>query len=470
MIRTTLLFLVVAFFSFYAWRNWFVSTCAAMLLMAVVQHPDFPNSIFGIQGLNPWNILLLCILLAWLNQRKTQGLIWDLPRNASWMLFAFLTVILVGVFRLIPHHLDGQTTGAILSESLINCVKWVLPGLILFDACRTRSRLFAALIVVLALYFLLAVQVIRWIPMEYAISGQDLSYRASKMTQNEIGYNRVTLSNMLAGASWATLVAVILVRKNSHKLIVLGAAATVAFAQALTGGRTGYASWAVVGIVLSLIRWRKLLLLVPVVAVVVMVALPGVRDRLFQGFGGREGNFVVATSDYEITSGRNIAWPRVIEAIRDAPLFGYGREAMITTGLRDQLLYELRELFPHPHQAYLQLLLDNGIVGFLMVIPFYFYVLYRSVPLVLERSDPLVCAVGAAAFCLTLALMVGGFGGQTFYPREGAVGMWAAIGLMLRVSVQRTAALQTGTALFEDDEYEDSAAFSAEAGAAVTSY
>jgi O-antigen ligase len=193
-----------------------------------------------------------------------------------------------------------------------------------------------------------------------------------------------------------------------------------------------------------------------VIGIMVGIALPGVRQRLFQGFGGREGDFIVETNDYEITSGRNIAWPRVISKITEAPFLGYGREAMITTGLRDDLLYELDESFPHPHQAYLELLIDNGIVGFLMVIPLYFLMLFRSVPLVLERSDPLVCAVGCAAFSLVLALMVGGFGGQTFYPREGAVGMWAAIGLMLRVSVQREHSLQFGTLLFEDDDVDES--------------
>jgi O-antigen ligase len=451
-IRITLLVIVVLFFSFYAWRNWFVSLCASVLLMAVVQHPDFPNSIFGIQGFNLWNVLLLSILLAWWNRRASEGLVWDLPSRTSWMLFGFLCVVVIGVLRLIPQEPDGQTPGYVLSEYLVNCVKWVLPGLVLYDACRTRRRIVIALAVILALYFLLSIQVIRWIPLSDAVSGEDLSYRSSKLTQHEIGYNRVTLSNMLAGASWAMLVAVILVRKNSHRFMILGAAGTIALAQALTGGRTGYASWAVVGLVLSMIRWRKLLLLIPVLVVVVSIALPGVRERMLQGFGGKEGHFVVQTSDYEITSGRNIAWPRVIGEILKAPFLGYGREAMITTGLRDQLFYELGESFPHPHQAYLQLLLDNGIIGFLFVMPIYLFALSRSMPLVLDRNDPLVCAVGCAAFCLTLALMVGAFGGQTFYPREGSVGMWAAIGIMFRISVQRKRSLELGVPLFAEDE------------------
>jgi len=309
-----------------------------------------------------------------------------------------------------------------------------------------------ALVIVLLLYFFLSLQVIRWMPLSYAVSGDDLAARASKTIDGEIGYNRVNLSMMLAGACWATLCTVILVRNNLYRLAIIGAASAVALAQALTGGRTGYLTWGVVGLALSVVRWRKLLPIIPIAAIFLSIALPGVRERMFHGFGGTSGNTVIQASAYQITSGRNIAWPRVIEEIKKSPLIGYGRQAMVTTGLRDELLYDLGESFPHPHQAYLELLLDNGILGFLIVIPFFLFVLSRSFRLVLDRDDPVVCAIGCAAFSLILALMIGGFGGQTFYPREGAVGMWAAIGLMLRVYVQRKRALEFDTPLFEDDE------------------
>ena len=45
----------------------------------------------------------------------------------------------------------------------------------------------------------------------------------------------------------------------------------------------------------------------------------------------------------------------------------------------------------------------------------------------------------AAALALLLALLIASFGAQTLYPREGVVGMWAAIGVAMRVSVERAA-------------------------------
>ncbi len=453
MIRTTLLMLFVAFFSVYAWKNWFVSLCAAIALMAVTEHPDFPKSIAGVPGLNPWNILILSVVIAWFSQRAESGNPRDFPRAASGMLWCFVIVVLIGVARLaMSSYPTGITGNEMISELIINTLKWLIPALLLFDACRTRERAVIGLGVILLLYFLFAVQTIRWMPLsEVASSGNDLSKRASKITQNEIGYNRVTLSMMLAGASWAALAAMPLLRKNSHRLVLFSVSCAIILGQALTGGRTGYVTWVAIGVALASLRWRKLLLILPVAVAIVFAAVPSVRERMFQGIGGKEGNFTVQTSEYEMTSGRDIAWPIVIDEIWKSPLFGYGREAMVSTGAKAYLWDNFKESFPHPHQAYLEQLLDNGLMGFLLVMPIYFYAWFKSIPLVLERRDPLVCAIGCAAFCLVSALLIGAFGGQTFYPRESSVGMWAAIGLMLRVSVNRQRMIEDGCPVFTDE-------------------
>ena len=66
MIRTTLLFSYVLVMVLYARRDWFIPLCGALLLMAVIQHPDMPMKIGGIQGLNPWNVLMLSVIVSWL--------------------------------------------------------------------------------------------------------------------------------------------------------------------------------------------------------------------------------------------------------------------------------------------------------------------------------------------------------------------------------------------------------------------
>ena len=137
-----------------------------------------------------------------------------------------------------------------------------------------------------------------------------------------------------------------LLKRDFSRILLLCAAGVIIFGQALTGGRTGYSTWIVVGFLLASVRWRKLLFVIPVALLAVGIGVPSARERMLQGFGGQDGNFTVVTSAYEMTSGRDVAWPEVIVEIGKAPWFGYGREAMVTTGIKDHLLHGYGESFP----------------------------------------------------------------------------------------------------------------------------
>jgi O-antigen ligase len=466
MIRTTLLWLFVTSVSVYAWRDWFKATCGLILLMAVIQHPDMPKSLLGVPGLNPWNVALASVTAAWLLDRKRKGLTWDLPPRVAMLAGLYMAVLFVASIRMIVdrEYLD-ETTAYLVGEHFINVFKWVLPPLILFDGCRSRKQLNIALFSVLAVYFLLAVQVIRWVPLTSAMDGATLEARAHKIISNEIGYHRVNMSMMLAGASWAIFAARVAATRLPMQMFLVLGSATVLLGQSLTAGRTGYATWGVVGLALCLIRWKRYLLLAPVAAAAVVILVPGVSERMLQGFSAdtvdtnaridsEKAEEVAVDFDseqepdlYTITSGRNFAWPFVIEKIWERPLIGYGKLAMRRTGVTKMLMETYGENFPHPHNAYLELLFDAGIVGFVVVIPFYVLMLYRSLALFADSRSPAFIATGGAAAALTFALLVAALGSQSFYPREGSIGMWAAMALMLRVWVQRQRADATAGSL-----------------------
>jgi O-antigen ligase len=464
MIRLALLNLFIFGVIIYAWRDWYKSLCGLILLMAVMEHPDMPKTLFGIQGLNPWNIGMAITVLAWWVHRQKEGLSWDLPRKMNVLLVFCLIFILIGFYRmlidrggLIEYALITETetpsTAYLWGEHLINSIKWVIPGLMLYDGCRSRSRFVMGLISLLGIYFLLAVQVIKWMPLSSVASGDILTARSAKILLHEIGYHRVNLSVMLAGASWAIFSTRGLLSNRKYKILVLAASLAVLFGQALTGGRAGYVTWAVVGFSLCLVRWRRYLLVAPVIVILIAGLIPGTAERIFQGFDAesRDTNVLVERFDsnkmvdpegradlYTISAGRNIAWPYVIEKIWKAPFWGYGREAMQRTGISAFLWQEFGESFPHPHNAYLQWILDNGWIGFLPVAIFYLLLLKYSLSLFRDSRNPIFVTIGGVTLSLVLALLAASFSSQTFYPREGAIGMWCAIGLMLRIFVERS--------------------------------
>lgn len=62
--------------------------------MAVNKNENVPKSMFGVQGFNVWNILMLAIVLAWLVNRRREGLTWDMPQYMSVLLQQMNTMLL----------------------------------------------------------------------------------------------------------------------------------------------------------------------------------------------------------------------------------------------------------------------------------------------------------------------------------------------------------------------------------------
>jgi O-antigen ligase len=435
-IRHLALYALVAGLSIYAWRDWFKSLCGLILLMAIFEHEDMPKTMFGIQGLNPWNVLFGVIVLAWAVSRAREGLTWDMPGHIIVLLLLYLGVILIGVLRAVSDrsYIGGYALKDLISEELINTVKWALPGLLLFDGARTRRRVVLALVCILVVYLIVAVQVGRFMPPGAAFGDGELLNRLRVRLGRYVGYSACDISAMLAGASWAILAALPLIRQRKYRMMGWMSAGVVVYGQALTGGRAGFLAWGATGLILCLLKWRKYLILVPVVAVLLPAVFPAATARMLSGFGETDVAGESMTNDDAVTSGRTLMWPRVIDKIHESPIVGYGRLAMKRTGLYTALLDEDLS-FPHPHNLYLEMLLDNGILGSLPIILFWGILTVRSA--VLFRShNRLYAAAGGLALTLILSQLFAGIGAQHYYPRISTLGVWAAAFLMLRVCVE----------------------------------
>jgi O-antigen ligase len=394
---------------------------------------------------------------AWIAQRRRENLQFDLPRPVTILLLLYLVVVLVSFVRIIgdtytlsAYYQAGMTY--FFNEYVINTIKWVIPGLLLFDGCRSEERFRLAVLSVLSVFVLLSLQVAKWMPPTYAMDGDALERRSLKVLISGIGYHRVNLSAMLSGASWAILCTTVLFPRGK-RWIALVLALFVVYAQMMTGGRAGYAAWVGVGVVMCVLKWRRYLVLIPTAALLGMLVLPGVAGRALEGFtpethdtnsrleeqrtrefrGGQESS----VDSYTVTAGRSLAWPLVIGKIKEQPLVGYGRQAMLRTGVATYLYETLGEIFPHPHNAYLEILFDSGIIGFAIVMAFHLLMLFYAVRNFLDHESPTCSAIGGIATALILGLLVSAMGSQTFYPREGWTGMWVAMLLNLRARIER---------------------------------
>ena len=156
----------------YTWKDWFRSFCALLLLTAFMQDEDMPRAMLGLQGLNPWNMLLLSILLSWIIVHRRRAVRWDMPPHVNVLLVLYLGVIVLGFLRAVfdRSYLHDYPLGSLFSDELINTVKWALPGILLFDGCRSRRQVVLVLSIILVVYVLFAAQTVYRVPWSSAIS------------------------------------------------------------------------------------------------------------------------------------------------------------------------------------------------------------------------------------------------------------------------------------------------------------
>lgn len=445
MIRLTLLWLFIGYLGVTAWKDWHRSLCGLILLMGVYKHPDMPKSVFDVPGLNPWNILLIMVVIAWLFNRRNELGRWDMPSRFNNLLWFYFLTIVISFFRMIV-DLEGLesytiTTGWLMpstigfwNDYLFNTIKWVVPGIILFDGCRTDAQIKMALAAILGTYLILALQVIQYVPISTLLSGIDLGEKTIAILSRNVHYHRTDLAIMLAGAFWS----IFSVRKLFpfkgalfffFPLILL----ILLLALALTGGRAGYLAWVGIAFLFCLFRYRKLLFVLPIVIAIALPYSPTLINRITEGLNGEDG-----VDQNTLTAGRSVAWPLVIEKISEAPILGYGREAMKRTGISSRIYLDYMDSAPHPHNAYLELLLDNGLIGFIIIIPFFWLVIKNSLSLFCANDNLNYRTVGGVSLALVGAHLIGSLTGQTFYPREVSFGMWCSIGLLLRMVVAKS--------------------------------
>lgn len=446
--RTAPLFILVAALCIYAWKDWFRSLCGLIILTAVVMRHEFPTSLAGIQGLNLWNLLLVNVILAWLANRTREGLRWDMPRDIGVLLILWLCVLLLAFMLMVADRdrLRLSLTN-LISDDLVNTIKWVVPSLLVFDGCRTRRRARMVLTSILFVFILFILQISSAIAPKAVL--QEGNSEARMRLDSETGLSPNGAGKMMSGVPWAMLAAIPLLKKRRHRFLMIAMCAGGIYAVALAGSRSGFIACFATLLLLCLLRWRRYLPVLPLVVIVASIVLPGAAARMLSGFGETDVAGEDVANTLEITSGRNEIWKAVIPRILESPVWGHGRRAMPRIGVTQQLVNEHGEYsglaVHHPHCAYLELLLESGLIGLVIVMGLHLRIWIYAVRLFAARGDPIYTVTGGVALALLTGHLVAHLGGQSFYPREIDICLWCAIGLMLRVHVEeRSLAAQVG--------------------------
>lgn len=455
MIRESLFALVILLLAIYAWKDWFKAACGLVVLMAVIRHEIMPSSMFGVTGLNPWNLLFLCVIVSFFAAKRSEGLRWDLPTHLTWLLvmvFVSLNIALLrtaidldAVNSFTQNVYESETTvSSIYIDYLVSPLKWTIPSLLIFMGCNSVERFRWAMISMLLMYVILSLLVIRWMPLGLLVDGDALQRRAARVLGRDVGYYRTNLSIMLAGAAWMAVALGNYFKRWS--LLFYGVAGVITLAMLLTGGRAGWGAWAALSVIMIFTKWRRYLIFMPIVILVTAPFIPAsVYERMLVGLSETEELRVddsktsLSSEEQqldELSAGRSLLWPEAVDQIVRSLFFGYGFYGIVQSGVSYEFYTEFKFPYLHPHNAYLQLLLDNGVIGSIPFLLFFFLLIRYSWRLFRESASPEHVLAGATCFAMVFVFLVGGVTGQSFYPEERSFGMWWSIGLMLRAWVE----------------------------------
>lgn len=436
--------------SAYAWKNWYRAALFLVLSMAIVERPDFPKQVFGIPGFNPWNLLMFTAVLAYMAAKSKQTDVRIEPAMKFLMVF-YPAFILIAFLREIGDlngivefaaYLGAEPIGprGIFIDDFVNTMKYMVPGFLIYFGCTSKIQIREAAIAILAMNFMLALLTIKSMGFDALSSGTEMEQTAIRRLDRDVGYFRSDLAILLAGGGWAIFALSRYVESRILAMGLLVASGICALAIGLSGGRMGMAAWGVLALCFGALRWKSILIYGPLLFILVVSFVPAVQDRFLQGIGESETNESAVEGEIDlnsVTSGRSIIWPEVIDKIKDSPLVGHGRRAMQRIGLSQQLGEDYDKPFAHPHNAYLQLFLDNGLLIGIPILLLFLSLLKSSLKLMLDKSCREFPLVGSISFAFILSFLIGAIAQQSFYPFIGSVSLWASIGLLLRVTADK---------------------------------
>lgn len=418
-------------------RDWRIGLC---LLVVAFPHSGselMPRSMFGVTGLNPFNLLFV----------GTLGSVF-LARVRNVQSFSFIVDRRLWAALLLPYVL-WSAYGA---PSVKNIPEYFyLLDLVSFDNAisyfrdvAVRRVLFSVLFITLVATAVVQIKDLRllinliwvtllgfavWLIYFVAISGVPLSVWAqaeSRSLFNGAGYHPNDMGLMFNMGYALLLFTQRETGNGGYRWLMRGGLCIVALAEMLTFSRGGYVGFAVVNLLyFSNRRQFPIILGLGTVLWLLVTLLPDlpVFQRLSLGFSTRRANDISAGRTEDI-------WAPLLPSFMESPLVGHGVYSILWAEAtqRGHILEVV-----HPHSAYFEALLDLGILGTALVLGFYFY-LYKHLRMLSRESEDVVLRgfFRGGAACVVV-LLVQGVSGQSFVPTHLQAFLWIAAGIAFGV-------------------------------------
>jgi len=409
-----------------------------IVLMPVSASALFPHAIAGITGLNPLNLLLLGTLGSCLMHRSVAGdagplvarpLIW---RYVLPMAFAALLGVAhigaIPAFFRATELISFDSSGSYFRDALLKPLFMVLFAVLVGAALVRTRRLEQLLLPMLLSIWLMGLMTIVFV----LLSGASLSELASSQSRGFFSPLGMHANDL--GRCYAIAYALLLFTFSAStdfrlRMLLLASMGMVVLALLLTFSRGAFLGFIVVNVLFLISRRRIVSLLAGgLVLAGLVLLLPGaVFERMATGWEGGLN---------AISAGRvDTIWLPLLPELWSSPLFGNGLGSILwSKAMRAGSILQVT----HPHNAYLQVLLDMGFLGLLLVGAYFTHVWKKFRALSRNQAlDPLRRGFYEGAAVGLLAFLISAVAGSSLLPVSEQCFLWLAIGMMYGESARQ---------------------------------
>src|SRR6185369_17041400 len=416
-----------------------VGAVLLLLMLPMAPRDLFPRTLMQVPGLNPLNLLVAATVGSYVISGRARAAGPVLRQPLVWL---YVVPICVAAFIGMPHLQEipalvtaaGSTimTFTIERQYLITTVVKgivMVASALMIGAAAARSRKPEGFILALAI----AAWIIALIQLGFILlMGVPLADMASPDARNfyePLGMHANTLGRMHLTALALLLFVWADCKQPRMRLFLMLTLGVLAIALLLTFSRAAIGAAGLVGVLFLVwkFNFRSISLALLGVAFIAVVGGAAIWTRVTLGFD--EGANAVSAGRIDGI------WLPLLPEFFKSPVWGNGLNSVLWS-----FAMQTGSMLPvgHPHNAYLEALLDMGIVGATLLLAYYAHVWkgFRALGRDATLSPEMRAFFQGATACLCAFLLTSLVGGS-LRPDPEAAYLWIAIGLMYGMLARR---------------------------------
>lgn len=425
-----------------------------VLLLPLSATSIFPRQMFGITGANPYNLLFALTLFALAAEQLAHRRLASVPRPYPRMWWGYLIPVAIAAvigtrhigeipgFVFTRELVHFTSAGGYLRDVLVKPITYLLLAFLVGRAIKGGMKPGSILTALCFSVWLLGAWVLAYIALT-GFSLGDLSGSSARglltrtgMHANELGMMSAFVLTLMVFALSAASISRI---QRLLFLITAGCALVLLVLSFSRGGLVAFAAGMLVFFITQ--RRMKVILISLFAAAFLLPFLPAeFYERLGTGLG-TGGSQVMHSANDPLTAGRVAGvWIPLLSEVKAHPLFGNGLLSVAWSMPLRTGAMTIPSL--NPHNMYLKMLLEVGLIGAVLVLLFFADLWRRFRFAARDAQTPVqmrwIFEAAAAAF---LGACVAGMSGGDYLPHPANAPLWIMLGLLLAVPAGQFKAL-----------------------------